>query len=160
MSKVLPTNLQVAAYASASPHALLEFLDIYHLDLPGDHYIHIVNNPVALTRLGVTYLPVHFTIVLPVDKDAQIGDAKLSMDAVDLVMIAAIRSITSRATIKIVVALGDQPDATPEVDLGTFDWKNVTYNRSTISGDLTCEDVLSTMVPSLVVSPTNVPGSF
>lgn len=153
----MPAALRAAALASQSPHAFLEFLTITHLELATP--IRVVNNPVAITRGGNVYQPFAFAVELPSEKDGEISDAKLSIDAVDLSIILAIRSISSRASVSIVIALADAPDST-EVDLGTFEWKDITYNKFAASGSLSYEDRLDILVPALCFTPTYTPGAF
>ena len=160
MSRAVPSNLKAAVLASHMPDSVLSFLDIYHATVG---HIYLVNNPVAITRQnGNTYQPFPFAITLPTDKDGQIGDARLTIDAIDLSIITAIRSLpaNSRATVSITVALGSATNTADEVSFGTFEWKNITYNQTTVSGDLTYEDRLDIMVPILTFTPVNTPGVF
>lgn len=160
MSLSIPPALQAAILASSTPHAILEFITIYHASFPGDHYYRFVKNPVDIVRGGNTYSALSFVVDRPVDKNGEIGDARLTLDAVDLSIINVIRSINTPAKVNIVVAVADSPDATPEINLGTFEYKQVTYNKSTLSGSLTYDDRFQFMVPSLSITPTNVSGSF
>lgn len=155
--RTVPAALQAASLYSQTPSAVVEFLTISHADLPASLYL--VNNPAAITHDGQEYSPFAFRVELPADKDGEIGDARLIIDAVDLSIITAIRSIQSRATVGIIVALADAPDTT-EVDLGTFEWKDITYNATTVSGALTYEDRLDILVPGDTFTPVAVPGNF
>ena len=96
---------------------------------------------------------------LPPEKDDQIGSARLTIDAVDLSIIQAIRSIQSPASVSIALALADQPDMT-EVDYGTYTWRNLSYNSLTVSGDLAYDDILDILIPGLMATPQTVPGVF
>jgi hypothetical protein len=146
-----------AAYASQTPKVVLEFLTITHPSLATP--IYVVNNSVAITRGGNVFAPFAFKVDLPVEKDGEIGNAKLTIDAVDLSIITSIRSITTPATVAIVIALSDTPDTT-EVDLGSFTWKNIIYNSLQVTGDLTYDEVLDILIPALTFTPQYVPGNF
>jgi len=155
--RTIPAVLRAASLASVCPHAVVSFLTITHADIASP--IRLVNNPVALERGGYSYSPFAFTVELPAEKDGEIGDAKLSVDAVDLSIIAAIRSIETAPSVEIAVALADSPDTT-EVAFGSFLWRDITYNKFTVSGSLTYEDRLDIYVPSKCFTPTIVPGVF
>ena len=156
--RAMPPALRAAALAAQTNAVLNEFLTITHPDLASP--IYVVNNTQAIIRGGHTYLPFAFKVDLPTDKDGSIGNAKLTIDAVDLSIITAIRSISSRASVGIVIALAGSPDATPECNLGTFSWKNLIYNRTTVSGDLSYDDILDTLIPNDTFTPIYVPGVF
>ena len=158
MSRALSPKLKAAAFASQAGSAvLLTFLTITHPDLATP--IRVVNDKVPQVRGGNTYNPFAFSVDLPPEKDDQIGNAKLTIDAVDLSIIAAIRSITSPPSVAIALALASQPDTT-EVDYGTYIWRNISYNSTTVSGDLVYDDILDINIPGLTFTPANVPGNF
>lgn len=157
MSRTIPAAIRAAALASRTNEVTLAFLDIEHDDLLAA--IRVVNNPVAVTRGGNAYAPVDFKIVLPVDKDGEIGNASLIVDAVDRSIIIALRSVVTPVSVTVAIALASAPDTT-EVEYGTFLWRPITWNKLVASGDLTYDDRLSVLVPADCVTPDNVPGSF
>ena len=157
MSRTLHPAITAASLATSSPKVVLSFLTINHASLASP--IYVVNNNVAITRGGISYTPFAFRVDLPVDRDGEIGDARLVIDGVNQAIVIAIRSITTAATVNMVIALADDPDTTEE-DLGTFQWKNISYDARSVSGSLTYEDRLDVIVPCDHFTPVSVPGNF
>lgn len=104
------------------------------------------------------------SITPPSEDEGEIGNARLAIDAVnsDVSIVEAIRTMTpdTPATVEIVVAIASAPDATPELDLGEFSWRNVEWNKTIASGDLTYDDTLDIVVPGYDCTPENTPGVF
>ena len=157
MSIPISGALQAAILASKAP-AVLEFLTIEHADLASPLYR--VNNKESIVKGGITYLPWGFTVDRPVDKDGELGDAALTIDCVDLSLIIAIRSVDTPVFVTIDIALADSPDATPEISLGKFEWRPITYTDTIMTGTLAYKDRLSVSIPALEITPITVPGSF
>jgi len=157
VSIAIAPALQAAILASQSP-VVLEFLTIEHPELATPLYR--VNNPTSIVKGGITYLPWGFKVDRPVDKDGELGDAALTIDVVDLSLIIAIRSVDTPVLVTIDIALADDPDATPELSLGKFEWRPITYTDLIMSGTLAYKDRLNVSVPALEITPVNVPGSF
>lgn len=155
--RTLSPQLKAAAFASQTPKAIITFLTLAHPSLSSS--IRVCNNSQPITRGGQSYAPFAFQVDLPPEKDDQIGSARLTIDAVDLSIIQAIRSIQSPASVSIALALADQPDMT-EVDYGTYTWRNLSYNSLTVSGDLAYDDILDILIPGLMATPQTVPGVF
>jgi hypothetical protein len=143
--------------AAQTNEVVLTFLSLSHPDLSAPLYV--VNNNVAIVKDGVTFAPFPFAISLPADTDGNIGNASLTIDAVDLSIITALKSIDTAPTVSLVVALASDPQVT-ELDLGEFTWKEISYNEQTVSGELTYSDTLDLLVPSIVIDPVDLPGSF
>lgn len=155
--RTVPTAIRAAALAARTTEVTLAFLDIAHADLAAT--LRLVNNMVAVTKGGNSYSPCAFSIVLPTDRDGEDGTAQLVVDAVDLSIITAIRTIETPAAITVTIALASAPDTT-EVSYGTFLWRPVSWTKSAVSGELAYDDVLDILLPGDCFTPVNVPGNF
>jgi hypothetical protein len=153
--RTVSSAMRAAYLAAQTNEVVLTFLTVTY----GGSSHYFVNNMASVVKDGQTYSPFAFAVTLPPDKDGNIGDATLTIDAVDRSIITAIRNATNRIIVNIVVALASDPD-TDEVDLGTFEWKDISYNKVQVSGTLAYADVLDVLIPNLTITPTLVPGSF
>jgi hypothetical protein len=152
--KTMPAALRAALLAAQTDVRVLIFAEI----TSGTTY-HIVNNTQPITVGGNVYSPVAFVIDFPSDKDGEIGEAKLVIDAVDRSIIALIEAATERITVRVFVTSTAAPSAT-DIDFGTFEWKDVDYDQFTASGTLTYEHLLDVEIPPLEFTPITVPGIF
>ena len=156
--RTIPAGLLSAMNAPTYNGALLTFLTISHPDITT---IHLVDNEVAVARGGVLYLTLGAESKLPGEQGDGVGNATLAIDAVDLTAITALRtvSLSSFVLVNIVLALGATPD-TDYLDMGTYKWRNVTWNKDVASGDLSFDDDLDLIIPGDDLSPVNNPGAF
>jgi hypothetical protein len=86
------------------------------------------------------------------------GEAQLSIDNTDRVIVDTLRSITDAADVLIEIILADTPD-TVEVALPPLKLRDVTYNVSTVTGYLRFEDLV-TEPACETITPSRFPALF
>jgi hypothetical protein len=157
MPRSLSSAARQAIYAQQTDKVFLALLTISHSDLAGP--IRVVNDLVNLTSRGDHYLAFPFQIVLPEERDDQLGQVQLSIDNVDRTIVEAVRTISSPASIRLEIVIADQPDT---VEAGPFDFtlRNVEYDALTVTGTLMYEDILNEPVPADSFTPNFFPGLF
>ncbi len=156
MSLTVPSAFRAASLAAQTNAQALTFVEISYNDGAAKTF-RFVNDMEDVVKGGVTYTAMPITVTLPATGD-DVGDASLTIDAVDLTVITAVRQMLGRASVSVSVALASAPDS--DIDLGTFEWKDVTYNATQVTGTLAYADRLDVMVPALCMTPSNVPGNF
>ena len=157
MSLSVPAAFRSAALAAQTNGQALTFVTIAHDSGEIASPFRYVNDMDDVVKDGFTYSAMPFTVILPSTGD-DIGDASLTIDAVDQDVITAVRTMTVRASVSVAVALAT--DLTHSLALGTFEWKDIAYNMAQVSGTLAYADKLDVMVPALCMTPFNVPGNF
>lgn len=120
------------------------------------------NNTESLTYLGNIYLPYAFTVDYPGETEDTITNARLTIDATDQTIVAAVRSLTNPPTVTAKAMFF------PDDGLGTFEvlipWtytlRHVSFNASSVSGDLIYEDRLDNQMGPIRMTAQVAPGLF
>jgi len=116
----------------------LVLLTINHADLVDP--IRVVNNIDNITSRGDLFVGFPFSIILPEQGPATIGQAQLQIDNIDKMIVETIRTISSPPTVTIEVVLASQPDT---VEMALFDLvlRDSSYDAITVSATMRFEDV-------------------
>lgn len=156
MRTLSPATMQ-AGNAQETGEVYLVLLKISHEGLA--EAIRVVNNNVAITSNGETYLPYAFRYDPPDDTATGMENGMLTIDNVDRSFIAVIRAIDSPPTVEVSVILASDPD---NIQVGPleFSFSGVTYNAKSISGALVYDDMLSYEFPQGKFRPMDFPGLF
>ena len=155
--KSVSSLFKQAAFAPETDQALLLCLTIDHADLAEP--IRVVNDGVDLVRSAGTFLAYPFRIALPFDRDDELPRVVLSIDNVDRSIVLTVRSLSSPPSITLEAVLSDSPD-TVEVSLPDFVLKSATYDKLTVEGELSFEDILNEPYPGGTFRPALFPGMF
>lgn len=150
-------TLVAAAFAQDTGEAVLELLTIEHADLAAA--IRVVNNTESVTSNGNTFTPYPFRVTLPDDKGDSAPRGRIEIDNVSREIAQAIRNISSAPDITISLILASDPD-TIERSFTSFKMRNVKWDTSKVSGDLTIEDFTSEPYPAGEFVPSKWPGIF
>ena len=146
-----------SAFASDATDIWLVLLTIDHDDL--SQPIYVVNNNENITSNGVQYIAFPFEITLPDNRDGAPPRAQLAIDNVSREIGEAIRSISSAASVKIQIIRAAAPD-TVEIEWPYFSLRNVKWDFTKVTGDLTFEDFISEPYPAGKFVPAYFPGLF
>lgn len=166
MPRSLSNTFKSAVFAQQTNEAFIMLVTISHPDFTDD--ILISNDPtqdlpVAGVRgtisRGLEFIYIPFSIVLPQDDDTGVNRATISVDNVNNDIIEHIRSADSALSIKFEVVLSSDPDS-PEISFDEFKLEHVTYNASTIEGDISIEYFELEPFPSKDFTPSDFPGLF
>ena len=157
MSRSVSDNFKSALAAQETSEAFLVLLEIDHDDLASP--IRISSDAENTTSNGEVFVAYPFQIVMPTDEMDSVPIAKLVLDNIDRVLISTIRTITTPPTVRIMVVLSSDPD-TVEIDLPGFELKDISYDASQITAQLTVESYLNEPFPGDKFMPTSFPGLF
>ena len=159
MSRTMGSSALAALSAPQTNEVFLFLLDIT-LTIGGSSSVfHFVNNTQSVTRLGTLYTPLGFQITLP-NEGETIHEAKLTIDAVDLVIIEAMRETTTKPQVTFSLILASAPDADTEAGPFNFELSDVSYNAQTLSATLTYGKHLEAVFPKVGKTPYYFPGLF
>lgn len=153
----LSTAARQAIFAQETDKALLMCLTIDHADLAAP--IRVVNDGVDLVRSAGTFLAYPFRIDLPFDRDDELPRVVLSIDNVSREIAQTVRTLQSPPSVLLEAVLSDLPN-TVEVSLPDFTLKSATYDRLTVEGELSFEDILNEPFPGGTFLPAAFPGMF
>lgn len=122
--------------------------------------LRLVCNNADLTYGGNVYTAFPFRFDPPDETDDQIANARLTICNVDRSIVDIIRNLPSRATVSAIAAFYFDEGSLVFEPLASWEFSlaNVTYNKSTVSGDLIYEDRLGVNVPALHMTPFLFPG--
>jgi hypothetical protein len=133
---------------------LLTFID----NSDGTRY-RVALNTENITSRGNVYTACWFSFSLPPDDDEAPKGVSLSIDNVDLGLIGVLRRITKPLGAIIEIVLAATPDVI-EIELHDLLLREVTWDESTITGQLVSDDPLNQAYPGDVYEPRTFPGIF
>lgn len=145
------------------PESSAVFLHLLKVEAQGYETLYFVDNTQSIVSNGQTYVPAAFKVVLPSQtEDGSIQPCQLVVDNVDQIISATIKKANAAqkkiyATISVVMA--QTPDVIESGPL-RFILRDVTINKSTVSGELYDFYVYDRKIPEGVYNPQNFPGLF
>lgn len=145
------------------PESSAVFLHLLKVEAQGYETLYFVDNTQSIVSNGQTYVPAAFKVVLPSQtEDGSVQPCQLAVDNVDQIISATIKKANAAqkkiyATISVVMA--QTPDVIERGPL-RFVLRNVTINKSTVSGELYDFYVYDRKIPEGVYNPQNFPGLF
>lgn len=159
MPRNTPVVYREIAYAESSGDGELEVITIDHDAL--EEPLRFVRNPVSVVHGGQTYEPFEFKIKAPqLNVDGSVVQSTLSIDAVDLRMILALRSIATPASLVHTIVLASDPNT---ITNGPWRYEitgEQSYDAFRLELQLTFEPVLEEQCPWKRLSPSRAPGLF
>lgn len=145
------------------PESSAVFLHLLKVEAQGYETLYFVDNTQSVISNGQTYVPAAFKVVLPSQtEDGSVQPCQLAVDNVDQIISATIKKANAAqkkiyATISVVMA---QTSDVIERGPLRFILRNVTINKSTVSGELYDFYVYDRKIPEGVYNPQNFPGLF
>lgn len=145
------------------PESSAVFLHLLKVEAQGYETLYFVDNTQSVVSNGQTYIPAAFKVVLPSQtEDGSVQPCQLAVDNVDQIISATIKKANAAqkkiyATISVVMA--QTPNVIERGPL-RFILRNVTINKSTVSGELYDFYVYDRKIPEGVYNPQNFPGLF
>lgn len=112
----------------------------------------------GLTSRGSQFIFLPFTLTLPNDDDADPG-CELTMHDVTRQLMPTLRTLTGPPSVTIELVLASSPD-TVEASFPGFQLGAVTYNDSTITGQLTVASLAHEPFPCHTFTPSYFSGLF
>tara|TARA_R110000772_G_scaffold203982_5_gene314142 strand:+ start:914 stop:1378 length:465 start_codon:yes stop_codon:yes gene_type:complete len=108
---------------------------------------------------AVTFAGGYFGIELPEEAGENISTVRVTIDNVDRVIVAAIRSANTPPDCNMWVVLRSSPDV---VEAGPYylTLESASYDAMTVTGELAFEDVTNRRYPAHEYTPSNTPGLF
>ena len=107
---------------------------------------------IPMTRLG-SRLPC-------LRKEKNIQGAKVTIDAVDRRIIQVLREADTIPKVSFILILASNPDGDPEAGPFIFDLSNVSYNKTSLSADLSIGNHLDGVFPRVIKTPYFFPALF
>lgn len=143
-------------FAPQTDEVWLVLLTITHEDW--DEPLRFVNNYDSITSRGELYMAFPFTIELPEQDPEALGEARLTLDNIDRIIVTTIRQIQSPPKVTFEIILADDPDVVEAVFSG-LTLRNCSYDAQLVTGTLRYEEMVSEPV-SLEMTPARFPGMF
>lgn len=151
------TAFKESAYQQQRTDIVVPLLTIDHADLASP--IRVCYNNEDITSNGNNFVGTYFNITLPSDNPDIGPKAQLEIDNVSQEIVIAARSISSPASVDIQIVRSTAPDVI-EVEYSGLELKNVSYDVSKVSGELTFESFLEEPYPYARFDPARFPGAF
>jgi len=145
------------AFLQETSDVFLVLLTISHADISPD--VTVVNNNEDIVSNSVTFTAFPFDITLPDNRENSPTRATLTIDNVSREIATHIRNITSAPTVTIQVIRAADPD-TIEIDFVPLTLRNVSWNFTTVSGELVAENMEMEPYPAGQFSPAYFPAIF
>lgn len=119
----------------------------------------VVCNTEDIVSRGNVFTACYFNFVMPSDDDEAPKGVSLSIDNVDLGLVALLRKVIVPIQCLIEVVVSQSPD-TVEIALTDLVLREVEWNESTITGSLISDDPLNLLYPAHIYEPRTFPGIF
>lgn len=157
MPRPISSRMRAALQAGQTAEVISLLLTLTHPSFVAP--IRVTDNGEDLVAGEHTYQQFPFQIDLPSDSE-NTPSVRLSIDGIDRRIIQAIRETDGEPiSVELSVVLA----ATPEViESGPYLFKlrNVTFDASTVQGELRYEDIMNEPFPADSFSPSRFPGCF
>lgn len=166
MSRSVSTAARSAMYAQETAEVFVLLLEVSTTGEPIRVALDSENLDTKLTVDGtdtystaVTFAGGYFGIELPEEAGENISTVRVSIDNVDRVIVAAIRSANTPPECRMWVVLRSSPDV---VEAGPYylTLESAQYDAMTVTGELTFEDLTNRRYPAHEFTPINTPGLF
>lgn len=159
MARTMSSAALAAISAQQTSEVFLYLLDIV-ISVGGvSTPYRFVNDFVPLVRKGNRYDPLGFKITLPQEGE-NIQGAKVTIDAVDRRIIQVLREADTMPKVSFILILASNPDGDPEAGPFIFDLSNVSYNKTSLSADLSIGNHLDGVFPRVIKTPYFFPALF
>lgn len=159
MARTLPTTIVEAINAATTDEAFLVLLAISHSSFATQR---VVNNTVAITSNGQTFLPFPFSMVAPPDTDEFQPRIRVAvMDAIGefVIDMRSIAGSRERALCTVSIIAASAPD-TILAEWEEFEIVSIEYNADVLRVDLAVENFLAEPYPGDTMDPARFPGIF
>ena len=158
MARSVSATLEAAIYQQETNEIFHTLLEIAHADM--SETLRYVDNTADVTSNGDVYTAFPFVVDSPPgDTDDYLPSVRLTIDNIDRVIIAELRSIDSAPTVDVSIVLASDPD-TIECGPLQFTLKSISYDAQTITAELSYENILNEPFPAGTFTPTDFPGLF
>ena len=147
-----------SAFAPETDDVWLVLLRLSHSSLQDD--IRVVNNNEDVTSRGQRYLRFPFNLELPDSNSESPPVARLTIGNVGRDLVEPLRELDDNAiAVEIDIVRAAAPDVA-ELEWRGLRLRRVRWDATSISGELTLEDLGSERFPSGSFTPTSFPGVF
>jgi len=125
--------------------------------------IRVSSDGVDTLSRGDTYVSFPFDLRLPRDAPNGVYRAQLTVDNIDKQIVEALRLIpkgaAERPMVTMEIVLHSDPDHV-EASMPDYILSAVSYNKLTVTGDLSVEKFLNMGFPHKMITPGNFPAAF
>lgn len=135
------------------------WLFLLTVEAKGKPPLYLVNNNEVFVSNGIEYQPFPFKLNLPSDTGERLPRITLSISNISNEIIEAIRSEMTPPVLTIEMVSSAFPDLV-EKRLDFLTLRGVSYDATTITGELEVINVMSSGFPAEVYDPVHFPGLF
>lgn len=159
MSSELSAALKAQIFSQESTDPFLTLMTLTGPEGGPDFSYYLVNNTEDIISNGITYTAFPMKILLPSDDGESAREFRIEFDNASLLLLVALRSVTSPIPCRIDMVLASMPDI---VQISATDLliKSITYDKSKIIAKIVLDNFLSVAMTSERYSPSAYPGMF
>ena len=169
MSRSVSATARTAMYSQNTDEVFVLMLEIENESDPDDPIRVALNSVNVASKLtidgtdtydpAVTFAGGFFSIEVPEEAGENISTVRMSIDNVDRAIVQAIRNASRPPTVKLWIVLMSTPN-TVEVGPYYMVLEGATYDATTVTGELSFEDVTNRRFPQHEFTPHRAPGLF
>lgn len=156
MSVELSPALLAQIFSQESNDPFLTLLTLTHESIDT---VRLVNNTKDITSRGEVFQAFPMQVRMPVDDGETTRSFQIEFDNVSLLLIEAIRTVTTPIKVKLEMVLASMPDAV-QISHEDLEIKNISYNKRRVTATIILDNFLNTEVTSEKYFPSNFPGLF
>lgn len=167
--KNLTTITMEEIWKSKSDGFIPALLEIYNPDIKWDDsnqfeqencYLRVISNTESVIYKGKRYLPCKFDFTMPEENGQKIGNASLTISAIDSRVIELLRSIdiSCEVTIKAFFAKKNNLVCFHPIDSLKSSAPTVSYDKTTAKFNLVFKDSLQINIPNAIATQDKLPS--
>ena len=159
MSRQTTPSFISAFNAEETQHALITLLKL--TDQDSGEIFRFCNDSVNVPAGpdGFEYLAFPFDVIYPKHEEGRVSQASLSITNVDRRLIDNLRIVDRPLQVELTAVLSDD-FTTPIATWVGYEWKELSFNATTISGTMTLESFLNEPYPKKLMGGQTNPGLF
>ena len=158
MARALSATGEASVLANETTEEWILLLTVNHASFSGPQ--RFARRRTSIVSNSNTYNAAFFDLSFPDQTPNQLPRWQVTIDVVDQAVLAELRSVSTAPDIQIDVIRAAAPD-TIEMTTGTdYKLRSLAYTGTTVTGEISMEDLLSEGFPGGRILPSNFPGGF
>ena len=157
MSRTLSATGLASMLANETAEEWIILLTISHVSFST---VRLARRSINIVSNGETFNSRYFELTWPDQTPNNIPQWQLSLDIVDQAVLAELRAITTPPTVRIDLIRASSPDTIEMTTGDDYKLRNMRYISTTMTAEISMEDLLDEGFPSGRILPSNFPGGF
>lgn len=157
MSRALSGTGLASALANETAEEWIALLTISHASFATHR---LARRKTSITSNGQSFSPSFFDLVLPSQIPNELPRWQITIDIVDQVLLGSLRSVDTPPNIQIDIIRASSPNTIDMTTGSDYKLRGVRYTGTTLTAEISMEDLIGEGFPGGRILPSNFPGGF